>query len=55
MWIIEGLEKLAAIMEQDKIYLLHKLKFWQNQRIEDELRWRHDMSSTLVEGYDMMI
>ena len=28
IWIIEGLEKLAAIMDQDKIYLLHKLKFW---------------------------
>ena len=27
IWIGEGLEKVSAIMEQDKIHLLHKLKF----------------------------
>ena len=28
IWIGEGLEIFSAIMEQDRIYLLHKLKIW---------------------------
>ena len=38
IWILEGLEKISAIMEQDKIYLLHKLKFWTESK---NWRWAH--------------
>ena len=33
IWIIEGIEKLASIMEQDKIYLLHNLKILPETKI----------------------